>query len=99
MKSILAVVADGGAGPVLTTALTVARRFDSHIVGLHAVTTGARTVMGLPAAGVEPGAVADLVLVPDVDLGDILAGTEDARVVLHGGRVVADTRVRRSVDL
>jgi nucleotide-binding universal stress UspA family protein len=46
MKSILAVVADGGAGPVLATALTVARRFDSHIVGLHAVTTEYAVVFG-----------------------------------------------------
>jgi nucleotide-binding universal stress UspA family protein len=46
MKSILAVVADGGAGPVLTAALTVARRFDSHIVGLHAVTTEYAVVFG-----------------------------------------------------
>jgi hypothetical protein len=29
----------------------------------------------------------------------VLAGTEEARVVLHGGRVVADTRVQRSIDL
>jgi nucleotide-binding universal stress UspA family protein len=46
MKSILAVVADGGAGPVLTAALTVARRFDSHVVGLHAVTTEYAVVFG-----------------------------------------------------
>src|SRR5450432_1595614 len=46
MKSILAVVADGGAGAVLTSALTVARRFDSHIVGLHAVTTEYAVVFG-----------------------------------------------------
>src|SRR5258706_15169300 len=46
MKSILAVVADGDAGPVLNTALTVARRFTSHIVGLHAVTTEYAVVFG-----------------------------------------------------
>ena len=49
-----------------------------------------------PARGrVAPGDVADLMLVPDVDLGDVLAGAEDARIVLSGGRVVADTRVQR----
>jgi nucleotide-binding universal stress UspA family protein len=46
MKSILAVVADGGAGAVLAAALTVARRFDSHIVGLHALTTEYAVVFG-----------------------------------------------------
>src|SRR5258706_13298942 len=46
MKSILAVVADGDAGPVLATALSVARRFNSHIVGLHAVTTEYAVVFG-----------------------------------------------------
>src|SRR5258707_1068976 len=46
MKSILAVVADGDAAPVLATALTVARRFKSHIVGLHAVTTEYAVVFG-----------------------------------------------------
>ncbi len=46
MKSILAVVADGDAGPVLATALSVARRFNGHIVGLHAVTTEYAVVFG-----------------------------------------------------
>jgi len=46
MKSILAVVADGDAGPVLATALSVARRFTGHIVGLHAVTTEYAVVFG-----------------------------------------------------
>ncbi|OLT19466.1 hypothetical protein BJF78_10890 [Pseudonocardia sp. CNS-139] len=67
---------------------------------LAAVTTGAREVLGLPPAGPVPGHVADLVLVPDSgDLGDVLAGAEDARVVVAGGRVLADTRVARSLDL
>src|SRR5262249_24761706 len=46
MKSILAVVADGNAGPVLTAALSVARRFRGHVVGLHAVTTEYAVVFG-----------------------------------------------------
>src|SRR6516162_6665739 len=46
MKSILAVVADGNAGPVLTTALTVAQRFSGHVVGLHAVTTEYAVMFG-----------------------------------------------------
>ena len=35
MKNLLAVIGDGSAGPVLEAALLVARRFNSHIVGLH----------------------------------------------------------------
>src|SRR5690349_14796251 len=46
MKSILSVVADGNAGPVLATALGVARRFKGHVVGLHAVTTEYAVVFG-----------------------------------------------------
>src|SRR5438552_18897166 len=46
MRSILAVVADGNAGPVLTTALTVARHFKGDVVGLHAVTTEYAVVFG-----------------------------------------------------
>lgn len=89
----------GRADPFETTALLQTAGHLTAEQALHAVTTGARTVLGLPRAGVAPGDAADLVLVPDVDLGDVLAGTEEARVVLHGGRVVADTRVQRTVDL
>jgi nucleotide-binding universal stress UspA family protein len=46
MKSILAVVADGSAGPVLATALTIAKAMKSHIIGLHAVTTEYAVVFG-----------------------------------------------------
>jgi cytosine deaminase len=66
---------------------------------LAAVTSGARAVLGLRPAGTAPGDAADLLLVPDTDLGDVLAGADDARVVVSGGRVVADTRVRRFLDL
>ncbi len=46
MKSVLAVVADGDASPVLAAALSVARRFNGHVVGLHAVTTEYAVVFG-----------------------------------------------------
>src|SRR5271156_667629 len=46
MRNLLAVIGDGNAGPVLEAALKVARRFDSHIVGLHAVTTEYAVVFG-----------------------------------------------------
>ncbi len=46
MKSLLAVVGDGMARPVLEAAVLVARRFDSHVVGLNALTTEYAVVFG-----------------------------------------------------
>jgi nucleotide-binding universal stress UspA family protein len=46
MKNLLAVVGDGNATPVLEASLRVARRFDSHIVGLHSLTTEYAVVFG-----------------------------------------------------
>lgn len=97
----------GRADPFETTSLLMTAGHLRPAEALDAVTDGARTVLGLPRAGTRPGDVADLLLVPDGDysgdhpgdLGDVLAGAEDARVVLVGGRVVADTRVARTVDL
>ncbi|WP_214403828.1 amidohydrolase family protein [Pseudonocardia lacus] len=89
----------GRADPFETTSLLMTA---GHLRGdeaLAAVTSGARAVMGLPPAGTAPGERADLMLVPDVPPGDVLAGATDARVVLHGGRVVADTRTARALDL
>jgi cytosine deaminase len=89
----------GRADPFETTALLMTAGHLRAGEALAAVTTGARTVLGLPQVGAAVGHAADLMLVPDGDLGDLLAGTPDARVVLHGGRVVADTRMNRSLDL
>lgn len=46
MKNLLAVVGDGNATPVLEASMNVARRFDSHIVGLHSLTTEYAVVFG-----------------------------------------------------
>lgn len=46
MKNLLTVVADGNAGSVLEAAWLVARRFNSHIVGLHSLTTEYAIVFG-----------------------------------------------------
>lgn len=89
----------GRADPFETTSLLMTAGHLRAEEALAAVTTGARTVLGLPQVGAEPGAAADFILVPDVDLGDVLAGVDDARVVVHGGRVVSDTRIQRALDL
>ena len=46
MKNLLAVIGDGNAGTVLEAALMAARRFNSHIVGLHSLTTEYAVVFG-----------------------------------------------------
>ena len=46
MRNLLAVIGDGNAAPVLEAALMVARRFNSHIVGLHSLTTEYAVVFG-----------------------------------------------------
>ena len=46
MKNLLTVVGDGNAAPVLDTALMTARLFNSHIVGLHSLTTEYAVVFG-----------------------------------------------------
>jgi nucleotide-binding universal stress UspA family protein len=46
MKNLLAVVGDGNATPVLEASMRVAQRFDSHIVGLHSLTTEYAVVFG-----------------------------------------------------
>src|SRR5580692_13065402 len=46
MKNLLTVVGDGNAGPVIDTALMAAQRFNSHVVGLHSLTTEYAVVFG-----------------------------------------------------
>jgi nucleotide-binding universal stress UspA family protein len=46
MKNLLAVIGDGNATPVLDAAMKVAERFNSHIVGLHSLTTEYAVVFG-----------------------------------------------------
>ncbi len=38
-------------------------------------------------------------LVPDGELGDVLAGGVDTRIVLRGGMIIAETRVATAVAL
>ncbi|MFD1530199.1 amidohydrolase family protein [Pseudonocardia aurantiaca] len=89
----------GRADPFETTSLLMTAGHLRPLEALAAVTTGARAVLGISPAGTVPGDAADLVLVPDGDLGDVLAGAEDARIVVSGGRVLADTRVAHLIDL
>jgi cytosine deaminase len=63
----------------------------------HLVSDGARSVMGLPVAGPVPGARAELLAVRAVNLLDAIANAPADRIVIHAGRLVAQTRVERFV--
>ncbi|MEU1985538.1 amidohydrolase family protein [Nocardia sp. NPDC019395] len=62
----------------------------------RAVSTGAREVMGLPAAGPVPGAYADLLAIRASGLEDAIATAPTDRFVLRRGRLVAASRSERS---
>jgi len=57
----------------------------------HAVSDGAREVMGLAQAGPVPGAPADFLAIRATHLTQAIAEASADRVVLHRGRVVART--------
>ncbi|MDF1479319.1 amidohydrolase family protein [Leifsonia sp. H3M29-4] len=86
----------GRADPFETASLLVLAGHLTPADAWYAVSTGARAVLGLEANSIEPGSVADLVLVPGTSLGDALADARTDRVVLHNGRVVAVTTSRSS---
>jgi cytosine deaminase len=89
----------GRGDPLEMASLLVSAGHVSPAEALAAVTSGVRQAMGLPPAGPEVQAAADLLLVPDQSLTSLVAGPGDARVVLSGGVVLASTTVRRSLDL
>jgi cytosine deaminase len=59
----------------------------------HAVSGAARTAIGLPPAGPQPGAAAELLAVRGSSLSDAIARASERRLVVHRGRVVARTHV------
>jgi cytosine deaminase len=61
---------------------------------LALVTDNARDVMGLPAAGAEPGRVADLLAVRAANLGEAIAFAPGDRFVISAGRLVSRTTVQ-----
>jgi cytosine deaminase len=61
------------------------------------VSDGARSVMGLPPAGVFPGARADLLALAAANVTDAVANAPADRIVLARGRLVARTEVRRTI--
>ena len=62
-----------------------------------AVSSGARSVMSLPIAGVQVGAVAELLAVRGSTLSDVIANASADRFVIHAGRLVAQSTVTYDV--
>ena len=62
-----------------------------------AVSSGARSVMSLPVAGVRVGAVAELLAVRGTNLSDVIANASADRFVIHAGRLVAQSSVTYDV--
>lgn len=83
----------GRADPFETTSLLITAGHLDAAEALHAVTGGARQILGLPPAGPGVGQRADLMAVPAATLADALAGPGDGRIVLYGGRLVSRTTV------
>lgn len=81
-----------GRGDALETAsLLVTAGHLSIQEAVHAVTNGARSVLGLPPAGAQVGAVADLLVIRAGSLADAVAFAPADRTVLRRGRIVATT--------
>ncbi|MGW4073655.1 amidohydrolase family protein [Streptomyces asiaticus] len=83
----------GRCDPLETAALLVAAAHLTPYEALHAVTTAARTVLGLPEAGPYEGAVADLLAVRGDSLSEVLGTASPDRVVIRTGRVISRTTV------
>lgn len=80
-----------------TAALLVAAGHLTIDESYAAVSDGARDVLGLPRAGVEVGARAELLAVRGSSLPDVVASASAERLVLHEGRLVARTRVESEI--
>lgn len=85
----------GRADPLETAGLLVAAGHLTLPEAVHAVTTGARTVLGLPAAGPYEGAIADLLAVRTDSLSGAVGASYPDRIVFKGGRAVSRTTVIR----
>ncbi|MDH6436960.1 cytosine deaminase [Streptomyces sp. SAI-144] len=87
----------GRADPLETASLLVTAGHLTPDEALHAVTGGARAVLGLPAAGPYEGAVADLLAVRAQTVSEVLGASCPERLVFAGGRLVSRTSVVREI--
>lgn len=87
----------GRADPLETASLLVTAGHLTPGEALHAVTAGARAVLGLPEAGPYEGAVADLLAVRAQTVLEVLGASCPERLVFAGGRLVSRTSVVREL--
>lgn len=80
----------GRGDPLEAASLLVTAGHLDASIAFGAVTSGARSVMGLEPAGLTVGSPADLVAVPGAGLREAIAEADSRRVVLRRG-VVVDT--------
>ncbi|MBO9533647.1 MAG: amidohydrolase family protein [Solirubrobacteraceae bacterium] len=74
----------------MISSLAMGMRTDREVLdAVDMVTTRAAAYAGLTDYGVEPGAVADLVLFEATTIEDVLRGAPGSRKTIKGGRVVA----------
>jgi cytosine/creatinine deaminase len=82
-----------GDGDVLARAALLAwragaRRDEDLAATLEVATSGGAAVLGLPDYGLEPGCMADLVLVPATTLGEAVVTHPPRTLVLKAGRIL-----------
>ena len=78
-----------GRGDCLETAALMVMA--GHLLPEHAyesVSSAVRTLLGLPAAGVQVGAAADFVLLPAASTREAIAAAPSGRTVIRAGIVV-----------
>jgi cytosine deaminase len=86
----------GRSDPLETASLLVTAGHLSLEEAYRATAEGARSVLRLPVAGVEPGAAAELLAVRGSSLSDVVANAPADRYVVHEGRLVSWSEVRHS---
>jgi cytosine deaminase len=83
----------GSSDALETASLLVTAGHLDLFESLHAVSNGARSVMGLPAAGPTVGARAELLAVRADSIGEAIASGSPDRYVIHEGRLIAHSHV------
>jgi cytosine deaminase len=80
-----------------TASLLVTAGHLTLVEAYAAVSSGARSVMSLPFAGVTIGAAAELLAVRGTTLSDVVANASADRYVIHAGNLVAKSTVTYEV--
>lgn len=87
----------GRADPLENAALLVLAGHDRPETAYAAISSVARTVLGLPPVAIRPGAPAELLAIKAASLRQAVAEATADRVIVHSGRVVARTATTRTV--